>query len=265
MEWRELTMSTPGGISFDERTRALEEAARDADGISGLILLGSAAVPERRDEWSDHDFFVIAKPGAAESVRDVGKWLPDMQDVVLLAREWSVGFSVLYDDGHLFEFAAATATELADAPIGEHDIVFDDGSLAAMVEAARHRNADEADPDPVNEARLMLVKLLVGVGRARRGEVVSAGQFVRTWAVNHFIKALRARHPVAESAADSLDPARRLERDYPRWAADLAATLECPVEEAAKGLLQLARTVLEPGWADFPTRAASTVVRRLGW
>jgi hypothetical protein len=252
--------------TFDERTRALEHAARGAEDISGLILLGSAAVPGRRDEWSDHDFFVIARPGAAQRVREVEKWLPDMQDVVLIAREWDVGFSVLYDDGHLFEFAAASAAELDAVSVGDHAIVFDDdGSLAAMVEAARLRAAAATGPDPVHEARLMLVKLLVGVGRARRGELVNAGQFVRTWAVNHYIGALRARHPVAASAADRLDPTRRLERDYPDWGRELAAVLERPVEAAAQGLLRLARTTLEPDWPDFPSRAADAVAARLGW
>lgn len=235
------------------------------DGISGLILLGSAAVPERRDEWSDHDFFVIAQPGAAEQVRDVERWVPDAHRVILLAREWATGFSVLYDDCHLFEFAAGTAGELTGAPIGDHRIVFDDGSAAALVEAARQRAAGAAAPDPANEVRLMLVKLLVGVGRARRGESINAGQFVRTWAVNHFISALRGRHPVADSAGDRLDPTRRLEQDYPRWSRDLADVLEHPVEEAAQGLLSLARAVLEPEWQDFPTRAADTITRHLGW
>lgn len=259
-------VSTQGTKTFDERTRALADAARDAEGVSGLILLGSAAVPERRDEWSDHDFFVIARPGMAERVREVGQWLPDMEHVVLLAREWDVGFCVLYDDGHLFEFAAAAAEELGAAAVGEHEIVFDDdGSLAAMVEAARHRAAAAPAANAAHEARLMLVKLLVGVGRARRGELVNAGQFVRTWAVNHFINALRARHPVAESAGDRLDPTRRLERDYPEWSGELAGVLERPVEAAAQGLLRLARAALEPGWQDFPTRAADTVARRLDW
>jgi hypothetical protein len=251
--------------AFDERTKALTDAVRREPGVAGLILLGSTAAPERRDAWSDHDFFVIARPGMAEAVREVERWLPDAERVLLLAREWGTGFSVLYEDCHLFEFAAATAAELGGVRVGEHEIVFDDGSLAAMVRDSDRAAAAAKAPDPANEVALMLVKLLVGVGRARRGEIVNGGRFARIWAVDHTISALRARHPVPGSAADPFDQSRRLERDYPEWSRELAEVLERPVEEAARGLLRLARAVLEPGWAQFPTRAADAVSRHLGW
>lgn len=109
-------ISTEDRVTYEKRTRALEQAARNAGGISGLILLGSAAVPERRDEWSDHDFFVIARPGTVEQVRKARSRLPDPEPLVLLVRESATGVSALCDNGLLFEFAAATAAELTPAP-----------------------------------------------------------------------------------------------------------------------------------------------------
>lgn len=252
---------------FDERTKALTQAARETPGVVGLMLLGSAAVPARRDAWSDHDFFVIAEPGRAQEVREVEKWLPDADRILLLAREYGNGFSVLYDDCHLFEFAAASVDELADALIDEHEIVFDDGDggLAGLVEAFQRKAAAKPAADPGNDVKLMLVKILVGVGRGRRGEVVNAGEFIRTWAVNHFLAALKARHPAANPVGDPFDLTRRLERDYPKWSRELTSALDQPFEAAARDLLRLARASLEPGWADFPSRAADTIEQRLGW
>ena len=67
------------------------------------------------------------------------------------------------------------------------------------------------------EAGLALIKLRLGVGRDRRGEVVSGGLFVRTWAVQHLVRALRGRLlDPDEPLRDILEPTRRLERVLPR-------------------------------------------------
>jgi hypothetical protein len=251
---------------FERRSEALADVARER--FAGLVLLGSAspAAAARRDEWSDHDFFMLAAPGSEAAVRDVRSWLPDPERLVLVAREGDIGFAAVYDDGHVFEFAAATAEELGGAiATGDVDIPVDDGTAAPLMAAAQARVAEAPAPDPVNETSLVLVKLLIGVGRARRGEHLVAGQFVHAWAVNHFARAVRGRLPVDGSVRDAIDPVRRFERDYPSLGADLRTVLAAPVEEAARGLYDLLRSTLEPGWEGFPTRAADVVAARLGW
>lgn len=253
---------------FARRSAALAEVARSRDDVAALVLLGSssAAAAHRRDEWSDHDFFLLARPGCGESVRDVADWLPDPERLVLVAREGAIGFAAVYDDGHVFEFAAATADELGGALATEDaGIPVDDGSAADLIAAAQSRVRSAPAPDAANEARLVLVKLLIGVGRARRGEMLVAGQFVHAWAVDHFVRAVRARIPVAGSVRDGIDPVRRFERDHPALGASLADALGRPVEEAARGMFALLRSTLEPGWPEFPTTAADTVAARLGW
>ena len=37
------------------------------------------------------------------------------------------------------------------------------------------------------------------------------------------------------------------------------------MEDAARALFHLTREILEPGWDEFPTRAADAVAMRLGW
>jgi len=252
---------------FERRSAALAEVAR-ARGFAGLVLLGSAApaAAARRDEWSDHDFFMLARPGDEAAVRDVRSWLPDPDRLVLVAREGEIGFAAVYDDGHVFEFAAATAEELAGALATEDvGIPVDDGTAAALIAGAQERVGETPEPDPVNDVNLVLVKLIIGVGRDRRGEHLVAGQFVHAWAVNHFTRAVRARIPVAGSVRDAIDPVRRFERDYPELGASLRVALGAPVEDAARGLFTLLRSTLEPGWDAFPTRAADVVATRLGW
>lgn len=255
---------------FDALSRALADAVADHDDLIGLVLLGSAsdAGRARRDEWSDHDFFAIAAPGRGAVVRSDLSWLPDRERLVLTAREGEIGFVVVYDDGHVCEFALSDAAELAGAVAGDATVVVDDaaGTTAALVAAARARAAAADGFTPADDTRLVLVKLLIGVGRARRGEVLVGGQFVRQWAVQHLVRALRGRFAEAStSLRDTIDPVRRFERDFPEPAARIAAALERPVDDAARELFALTRELLEPGWEGFPGAAADTVARRLGW
>lgn len=255
---------------FDELSDELARNVRERADLVGLALMGSAseAGRHRRDEWSDHDFFAIAVDGAGPRVRADLSWLPRREHVVLALPEGGAGVVALYDDGHLFEFAAAHASELDGALATDATVTVDDeaGSVAALVAASQQRAVANSAIDPAVEAGLALIKLRIGVGRARRGEVVSAGLFVRTWAVMHLVRALRGRlTDPASPARDLLEPTRRLERVLPDQAAAIAAAVAQPVEPAACALFELLRRELEPGWAEFPTAAADVVARRFGW
>ena len=257
-------------MSFESLSEGLADGVRSADGLFGLVLLGSASADaaDRRDEWSDHDFFALIEPGRGADVRPDLSWLPGQDRIVLTAREGEIGFVAVYEDGHVFEFAVAEVDELADAVAGDATVVIDDaeGSVAGLIERARAKAAASDRFAPENDARLMLVKLLIGVGRVRRGEVLNGGQFIRTSAVQHLVRAIRGRFAERSTTLrDTIDPLRRFERDYPAEAGTIARILDAPVEDAARGLFQLGRELLEPGWPAFPSRAADAVARRLGW
>lgn len=254
---------------FAERSAALAGAVRAHDAFAGLVLLGSASeeAAARRDEWSDHDFFAVTAPGEGPRLRPDLSWLPDREQLALTAREGEIGFVALYDDGHVFEFAYADAAELDGALATDASVVADDeaGTVAGLVAASRERASAADRFDAANDARLVLVKLLLGVGRARRGETLNAGTFVRTWAVQHLVRAIRGRAASAGEHRDLIDPLRRFEHDFPEDAARIADAVARPVEAAAVELFAFTRARLEPGWAAFPTRAADVVARRLGW
>lgn len=254
---------------FEATSLALEKACREQDGVVGLVLLGSAAEKSRRDEWSDHDFFIMLDP-AATATRDDLSWLPESERIVITASEGEIGRAVVYDDGHLFEFAIATEPELSGARVNANRIVYDEGPTEHVISAALARNdpAELNDDESLalNHANLFLIKLLVGVGRVRRGEVTSGARFIRTWAVDQLLLAIRSRMPAsAQPYRDNLDPLRRLEKDLPELGTTIEDALARPAEDAARRLLEIAHETLQPGWAAFPTAAADAIARRLGW
>jgi hypothetical protein len=255
---------------FDELSAGLATAVRERDGLLGLVLLGSASeeARDRRDEWSDHDFFALTDAGRGGEIRPDLSWLPDQERLVLTAREGEIGFVAVYDDGHVFEFAFSDAAELADARAGAATVLVDDaaGTTARLLAESRARAAAGDRFDPANDTRLVLVKLLIGVGRVRRGELLNGNSFIRQWAVQLLVRAIRGRFAGASTTArDAIDPMRRFEQDFPRWGAHIAASLDLPIEEAAYELYRLTREILESGWDEFPTRAADVVASRLGW
>lgn len=85
-----------------------------------------------------------------------------------------------------------------------------------------------------------LTNLLVGMGRYRRGEVLSAHRFVNGEAVQH-LSTLLSRHVVSNTGAlaDNIDPTRRFELVYPDLGRELAWLLLQDIPAAAEGLLSI--------------------------
>ena len=112
-------------MTFESLSEGIAKGVRAADGLFGLVLLGSASdeAAHRRDEWSDHDFFALIEPGRGADVRRDLSWLPDQDRLVLTAREGEIGFVAIYDDGHVFEFAFSEVEELAGAVAGDATVV----------------------------------------------------------------------------------------------------------------------------------------------
>lgn len=255
---------------FEVLTSSLAVAVRRHPALRGLALLGSSSreAASRRDEWSDHDFFAIATSGAAAEARRSLEWLPRQEELVLTAREGGIGFVAVYADGHVLEFAVGETAELQGALAEEATVAVDDdeGSTRRLIAEARARATAGSGLDAPNDTRLVLVKLLIGTGRLRRGETINGGQFVRQWAVKHLVAAVRGRS--ARDAGDDIapiEPTRRFEADFPDIAAEIEAAIAQPAEAAAERLFALTRAVLEPRWDEFPSAAADAIARRLGW
>ncbi|MCM2333771.1 MAG: hypothetical protein NDI82_07470, partial [Anaeromyxobacteraceae bacterium] len=192
----------------DFTARLVARLAADPD-VLGVVTLGSTSgLPPAPDAFSDHDFFVVVRPGAQERLRaDLG-WLPDPGEVVLAFRETAHGLKVLYRGGHLAEFAVFDPDELALARVNRYAVPLDRSDVAARLAGVRAATAAAAAPPPDEawQAGQLLTNLVVGAGRAARGERLSGHGLVRVGALGHLVALLRARLPAAARAPlDDLD------------------------------------------------------------
>ena len=215
--------------------------------VLALIAQGSMAERSRLpDEWSDHDFWVVAVDGAAEPLRTSTDWLPDPDRIVLHVRETDHGVKVVYDDGHLLEPAIFEVAELAVTRTNEYRVLVDKAGLADQMAAIAAATTEEAAHRQPTDGFLFgqfVTNLLVGVGRWARGEHQSGRVFVKQHAVAHLLE-LAARHCSPQAGvADNLDPNRRIEILFPELARKLSAALTEDVPRAAEALLALGEWV----------------------
>ncbi|WP_348789368.1 hypothetical protein [Leifsonia sp. NPDC080035] len=249
--------------AFDAYTRRVVGWARSDDRVLGVALLGSGADRDRIDGWSDHDLLLLAEPDAVPRLRADLAWLPDAERIAAVGHEWHDGVKVLFDDGRVLELGVTDPAGLARFPLAAAAIVYDAGPLAAGLGAARAGTETRRLSEPADAAAVFLVELVVGVGRVRRGERLSGGDVIRSEAALTLADLIVARSGAGHP--DPFDGWRRLESVHPAAAERLDALLARSPEDAARGLLELAEDVLAPGWADWPSRGADAVRRRLGW
>jgi hypothetical protein len=245
--------------AFSERLR--QRLAAD-ERVLGLVALGSMSGEPPPDRWSDHDFFVISRPGEQERMRTDLSWLPDREQIVLAYRETAHGVKVLRSDAHLVELAVFDSEEMSVARVNRFRVLLDRGGIEERMRALRERTArDVSDrrPDPRWSSGQMLTALLVGAGRYRRGELLAGRALVQT-AANHLAQLLASAVPSGNlGALDTLDPLRRFEQVYPRLGRELDEALGRPPMEAALHLLRIALRELPQRIAGFSAEAARAV------
>ncbi|MCR6711352.1 MAG: hypothetical protein NVV57_01085 [Demequina sp.] len=237
-------------------------AARDD--VVGVAGLGSTAATERADEFSDLDLFIIVAPGVHDRYRHELDWLPNAEDAVLHLVEWHGGGKVLFRDGRFIEWGVGTPEEVGTWLAGEGVILFDRDGDAAMALASA-----QANPYPVNvvsEADALATFLFAinqGMGRVRRGELVSGGDIIRSEAVAALLRAARSGlKPATPGALDPIDVRRRVERAFPALASAIAAAVARDPEPAARALLAAARDAFGE---RLPVGAVEAVSARYGW
>jgi lincosamide nucleotidyltransferase len=234
-EYRRFTESLLASLEADRR-------------VVGLVALGSMADRDYEpDEWSDHDFFVVTRPGEQEALRGNLSWLPRSDEIALAFRETDHGLKVLYADGHLLEFAVFDLDELRLAPVNRYRVLLDGGGVGGrMDEVAGTRVGSPPREDERFHFGQLLTHVLIGVGRHRRGEAMSGAFFVKGLAVRDLIVLVeRVVQSERSSLLDDLDPLRRFDLVYPGIAVELEALLLMETVKAADGLLELARRELD--------------------
>lgn len=250
---------------FAAFTAELQQRLQADDQVLALIALGSMAELQRADEWSDHDFWVVAAPGKDEILLTDLAWLPNAEQIVAPIRHGQRYYTVLYTTGHLVEFAIFTPTTITTGKVDTYRILFDRIDLEATLTAIAAQS--ELLPDTSNHLALFhhfLISLLTGVGRAARGEQLNSDTYVNYFAVGALLELHRRHTPSPQQRlGDTLDPWRRVEIIYPELAEQLHRTLHLPLPERAIELLVLADQQLRPRMANYPTQAVEVVRRKL--
>ncbi len=243
-------------------THELAERVRDDGRAIGLVAVGSMADRDYPpDEWSDHDFFVITARGEQDDIRNDLSWLPDHDRVALSFRETEHGLAVLYEDGHLLEFAVFDLDEIALARVNRYRVLFDCGGVKERVEHVA------ANPRPPRDDGFLfgktLVAALVASGRARRGETLSAA-FTLASAMTYLNRLLIGTLPSATpSILDGFDSLRRFEQAYPELGAELAAIVRLHPADGGPALLDLLERELRPLRPELSWPAFDAVRARL--
>jgi hypothetical protein len=259
-------MSSQATLSrFLEFTKSLTDSCVRQPSIIGLVLVGSTAETDRVDEWSDHDFFVITKDGEQESLRTDLSWLPDSQAIAFWFRETEHGLKVVYESGAVLEFAIFDCDELRACSANHHRLAYGDEDVKeALSVAVTNGPSSSQSSDALRDFRLFLSLILIGVGRAKRGEILAAGQHVRTHALGALMKVFACFLPT-DSRLDRMDAFRRFEFVYPELGRELANALAKQPEPAAMDLLRIAEDVLAPVWMDFPYKEVRVIKNALAW
>lgn len=208
----------------------------------------------------------VTAPGRQERFRSSLDWLPAAGSIALELREHHGGVKVIYDDGHVLEFGITDLAGLAGWAANAFDVLYDAGGVAEAMADIVAKPLPTGAPDDVRDVSLVLTQLFIGVGRARRGELLSAGNSIRSEAVGYLLPVLGRRITATGTLRlDSLDPRRRFETAHPALGARIDDLLTRRPEDCARALLDLTEEMLSPGWADFPHRGVAAVRARLCW
>jgi hypothetical protein len=238
--------------AFDIYTERLRVALESSPEVIGLVAFGSTADSNLRDEWSDHDFWVITKPGAQDSFVEDLSWLPDAHNIAITVCHGKRGRTVLYRDRHKAEFLVFDVKEAREGKVERYRILIDRDHIAELIESIRKDTLKQprAGPEALEN---LCVLVWSACERYSRGELLSARQYLDGFAVNQLLSLISApdsetakEGKTVEDSKDALDPRRRLELRSPRLAAEVLTILNEPVPEAALRLLEIAERELKP-------------------
>lgn len=245
--------------AYQQFTDQLQTTLMQDDRVIGFVAAGSMANLARRDRWSDHDFFVIVKHGTQMQFRTQLHWLPNFEHIVVAYQETEHGLKVMYDDGHVLEFAIFDREELKLVKVNDYAVLFDRGGIAeALVEIAEE-SAEKSDRPDAYYWGQFLAHLIVGVGRYFRGEKTSAHMFVKVYALDDMLPLIvKYRDVPDKSRLDNLDVHRRFELVFPDIADQLEQILLEPVPHACLTYLDFVTEQLG-AVESFPSRGVEVV------
>lgn len=228
-----------------------------------MIAAGSTAgVTHPPDEFSDHDFWLMVRDGTEGYFRTAYDWLPETDRIVLTFPETEHGVKVVYDDGHLIEFAAFVKGDLGIIRGNDLRVMLDKDDITAYISTIPQQTQDDISANAPTDIYLMgqfLTNLLVGIGRYRRGEKLSGHKLVKMSAIHHLLQLLIRHAAPPDDRIDNLDTFRRIEQVIPEIGAELNALLLLDMPQAALAQLALVDRLFAEKIAGYPAQAVEVV------
>lgn len=243
---------------FENYTERLRASLDSRPEVIGLVSFGSTADPTFRDEWSDHDFWILTEPGAQDFLVEDLSWLPDHQNILITVNHGKHGRTILLRNRHKVEFLVFDLEEARSGKVERYQVLIDRGEISKLIESV-HRDSLQPARTMAEALENLCVVLWTACERHARGELLTARQYVDSFAINQSLSFLIATEP---GNRDALDGRRRLEQRSPALAAELLALTQKPVPEAAMQLLQIVERELKPKAPELPWDKVA-VVR--GW
>jgi lincosamide nucleotidyltransferase B/F len=206
----------------DHLLQRLDEIARSVSSTGkALALIGLGSVGQetsRLDEYSDLDFFVIVQDGAKPQFLQDLSWLSSAYPLSWSFANTRDGCKVLFQDGIFAEFAIFKMEELQSIPYAPGRLVWAASGIdpaIACPAAALPQDSMRTEDWLIGE---ILSNLLIGLGRFRRGEKISALRFVQGYAVDRILELAPAIEREQPAFSDSFAPERRFEQRFPELA-----------------------------------------------
>ncbi len=254
---------------FDNFTKQLTENIKKYHSVKGLVAVGSmSAVDYQPDNWSDHDFYLVTEGGHQDYFRKNLQWLPMSGEISFFFQETDHGVKVVYKSGHLLEFAVFDLDELFLARVNRYRVLLDRCDIVGRMGKIREmteRSCNGSVPDNRFLAGQFLTNLLVGVGRFRRGEKISANFFIKQSALENLLK-LVIKNISADNKdlLDNINHRRRFEFVYPQLGEEMNELLLLTHDETAKGFLKIYKEVIMPKVQDFSKENIEVIEAYIG-
>jgi len=162
---------------------------------------------------------------------------------------------VVYKSGHLLEYAIFDRDELYLAKVNSYRILLDRLDIGERMKQVQEKTVAECNnslPDNRFLAGQFLTNILVGMGRFRRGEKISANFFIKQSALENLIKLVIKNIPSDNrDRLDNINHRRRFEFVYPETGKRINELLVCSPDETAKGFMKIYGELILPVIGDY--------------
>jgi lincosamide nucleotidyltransferase B/F len=199
---------------LENRLNALGKHLYSHEGSIALLALGSCAETSRMDEYSDLDFFVIVKEGYKKEFLIDLDWLEAISPLAYYFRNTIDGYKVMWKDGVYAEFAIFELDEMPSIAFSPGRFIFK--KKGVELSNLPTRKIQELRQDELSYAlNEILTNLYVGLGRYRRGEILSAHRLICVHAVDRYLSILPLLDDPTDALIDPFALDRRVEFRHP--------------------------------------------------